>query len=305
MLQEIREKLRILYAKYDTWLRALGKFLLALCCFLVIRKYMGQMEALNSTILLVILALASSFLPLNAIVFFGSILIFGHLYGISIAALAVGGGLMLILLLLYFGLAPGHALALILTPLALALRVPLLIPIAFGLLSTPVSGFGMAAGTIGYYGLKTVLAQAAVGTDSSLSFQDALLADMQSMLTALRGNGEMILTLIALVSVLIVVFAVRGMEMRYAWQTAIGTGIFIYLVVEIFGVFTLDISVPVIELVVGTVVPAAAGIILQLFFFDLDYRRTEKLKFEDDEYYYYVTAVPKRKQERTVDEWTQ
>ena len=29
------------------------------------------------------------------------------------------------------------------------------------------------------------------------------------------------------------------------------------------------------------------------FSFNLDYSRTEKVQFEDDEYYYYVKAVPK------------
>lgn len=30
-----------------------------------------------------------------------------------------------------------------------------------------------------------------------------------------------------------------------------------------------------------------------VFQFNLDYARTEKVQFEDDEYYYYVKAVPK------------
>ena len=32
---------------------------------------------------------------------------------------------------------------------------------------------------------------------------------------------------------------------------------------------------------------------IQFFFFSLDYSRTERLQFEDDEYYYYVKAIPK------------
>ena len=38
---------------------------------------------------------------------------------------------------------------------------------------------------------------------------------------------------------------------------------------------------------------AAVGLVLQFFFFNLDYTRTERVQFEDDEYYYYVKAVPK------------
>ena len=32
---------------------------------------------------------------------------------------------------------------------------------------------------------------------------------------------------------------------------------------------------------------------MKLFFFSVDYSRTENVQFEDDEYYYYVKAVPK------------
>ena len=36
-----------------------------------------------------------------------------------------------------------------------------------------------------------------------------------------------------------------------------------------------------------------AASLVQFFRFNLDYSRTEKVQFEDDEYYYYVKAVPK------------
>ena len=266
---------------------------------------MGYLPLLDNILILLILALVASFLPLNGMVLICFVVILGELYGLSLPALAVGGGLLLLVALLYFGLAPQGALAFLLTPLALVLHVPLAVPVAFGLLETPLSAIGIAAGTVSYYGLKSVIGTEFVLSDPSLSIQEAFIEEMQAMLSNFLGNGEMILTLIALTAVLIAAFAVRSMEMRYAWQVAIGTGIFIYLVLEIFGVFTLDIPVSIPDLVIGVIAAALVGSVLQLFFFDLDYRSTEKLRFEDDEYYYYVTAVPKRKQERSVDEWTQ
>lgn len=38
---------------------------------------------------------------------------------------------------------------------------------------------------------------------------------------------------------------------------------------------------------------AVAGLVLELFLFSVDYARSERLQFEDDEYYYYVKAIPK------------
>ena len=35
------------------------------------------------------------------------------------------------------------------------------------------------------------------------------------------------------------------------------------------------------------------GLVLEFLFFSVNYSRTERMQFEDDEYYYYVKAVPK------------
>ena len=35
------------------------------------------------------------------------------------------------------------------------------------------------------------------------------------------------------------------------------------------------------------------ALVLHFFLFSVDYSRTERVQFEDDEYYYYVKAVPK------------
>ena len=43
----------------------------------------------------------------------------------------------------------------------------------------------------------------------------------------------------------------------------------------------------------GTSISFLLGRVLQFFVFNVDYSRTEKVQFEDDEYYYYVKAVPK------------
>ena len=58
------------------------------------------------------------------------------------------------------------------------------------------------------------------------------------------------------------------------------------------GIF-LEAEIPAIPLVAGTIVSVIVGEILEFFLFHVDYKRTERLQFEDDEYYYYVKAVPK------------
>ena len=47
-------------------------------------------------------------------------------------------------------------------------------------------------------------------------------------------------------------------------------------------------------LIVGNIISLLIAFILQFLFMNLDYARTERVQFEDDDYYYYVKAVPRK-----------
>ena len=53
------------------------------------------------------------------------------------------------------------------------------------------------------------------------------------------------------------------------------------------------LKLSIISALLGAVVTVIVCKIIEFFRFCLDYSRTEKVQFEDDEYYYYVKAVPK------------
>jgi hypothetical protein len=63
--------------------------------------------------------------------------------------------------------------------------------------------------------------------------------------------------------------------------------------VILIGDLMFDTNVSIFGVIVGTVISFLITGILQFFVFHVDYSRTEKVQFEDDEYYYYVKAVPK------------
>ena len=56
-------------------------------------------------------------------------------------------------------------------------------------------------------------------------------------------------------------------------------------------IYDADFSIPGVLL--GSIGGVFVAFVVQFFRFNLDYSRTEKVQFEDDEYYYYVKAVPK------------
>ena len=81
--------------------------------------------------------------------------------------------------------------------------------------------------------------------------------------------------------------------MDYAWYIAIGAGALANILIFLIGDFALNVSGSILGLLLGTVVSVLAASVVQFFVFSVDYSRTRKVQFEDDEYYYYVKAVPK------------
>ena len=70
-------------------------------------------------------------------------------------------------------------------------------------------------------------------------------------------------------------------------------GAIVNIMILLVGDLMFDTNVALFGVVLGTIISLLLTAVLQFFVFNVDYSRTEKVQFEDDEYYYYVKAVPK------------
>lgn len=296
-IYKLKNTFERLYKNWGSYLEALGKFLIAFLLFHQINGRMGALAVLDNIFAELILALFCSFLPMNTAVVISSILILGHLYALSIPALVVGGSVLLIVLLLYFSFAKSEAYAFLLTMLALMLHIPCSIPLIFGLLGTPLSGAGIAGGTVIYYTISVLKEMGGSGAALALAGsagEEAIIDTIRALMDTVLAEQEMILMLIVLLAVFAVVYFSRKLAMKYAWTVAIGAGTLIYLVITLAGCLMLEMRMGILEILVGTLISLLIAAVLELLFFHLDYKKTESLQFEDDEYYYYVKAVPKK-----------
>ena len=125
--------------------------------------------------------------------------------------------------------------------------------------------------------------------DASMDITQKYVQIMKSLIF-----NRLMLAMIAasLVSV-IVVYLIRRLFVDYAWIIAIVAGAVAQLAVVFIGDFVFDVSVPILQLLIGTLVSMAIAGIYNFMIFSVDYTRTEYTQFEDDDYYYYVKAVPK------------
>ena len=291
-LLEIKEQIRGFCSRYEIYLRPVVKSILALVTFLVIRSRLGYMTQINSMTLILVLALSCALLPVNIIVVFAAVLVLLHLYSLSLAACAVCFLVMLVMFLLYFRFLPKKAYYAVLMPLAFAFHIPYVLPVVLGLLNeNPVSILSMVCGGIIYYLLAGITANA-TGI-AEMTEDDSIITKFSDVLKQFVGNREMIAMLAILVLAALVVWFLRRLAVDHAWLIAISTGCLLQLVLSLICDLQLKLGTNMLSVVLGVVLSALVGLVLQFFFFNLDYTRTERVQFEDDEYYYYVKAVPK------------
>ena len=290
-LLELKEKLTRFYGKYDIYITPVIKFTVALTAFLLINHNIGYMEKISSTPIALILALICSILPVGGAVFIGSVLILLDMYALSLEVCIVALILFILMYILYFRFSPKNEYGVLLTPICFGLNIPFVMPVGMGLLRELYSMFSLVCGIVLYFFLNGVKQNET--TLGGVDEKDAATSKIVVALNQLLGNREMYLVLAIMVVTLVIVYIIRKMSIEHAWAVAIIFGILFEAVGMIAGDMVLGISGKTITILAGSIISCVIAFVIQFLFFNLDYSRTERLQFEDDEYYYYVKAVPK------------
>lgn len=289
-LLEIREKIKFLYSRYEIFILPVIKFLLAFLVLNTLNGQMGYMTRLDNIAIVLIVALMCSFLPTGCIILFATLFSLLHMYALSMEVALVGLCVYLVMFLLFFRFAPRDSLVVVLTPLLFAMKIPYVVPLVVGLTCSPVSIVSVGCGICVHFLFQTVIDNApAVKT-----LEDSeIVAKIRLIIDGIVGNKSMMVMIAAFAIAILVVYLIRRMSVGYAWTIAMVSGAMTNIVVLLVGDLLYDINVSVGGVLLGSVLGLAVAKVVELFRFCVDYNRTEKVQFEDDEYYYYVKAIPK------------
>lgn len=277
-------------SKYEVYLKPLMKLIIALASLMMINGKIGYMQKIDSLPIVLMVALMCSFMPMNFIVFISAVFVVLHMYALSLECAAITLIVFLVLFLLYLRFSPKDTLVLVLTPISFALGIPYVMPIAMGLLGTPVSAVSVGCGVIVTY-LINYIADSAT-TLSGMETEE-IAAKVRYIIDGFIDNKAMMLMIAAFAVTIILVYLIRRLSIDYAWTIAIVAGAFVNMMILLVGDFMFDTNVSIPGLLVGSIFAILIAIVVEFFAFHVDYSRTEKVQFEDDEYYYYVKAVPK------------
>lgn len=286
----LKEKLKAIYGKYSMFVDPAIKFLLGFMTFYLLNQNIGFMTKLKNPLIPLALALVSAFVPYGAITFMAAVVLLLHLSSVSFEMMLLMLVVFIIVGILYYGFHPGDSYLLLLTPILFYLKIPYVVPLLAGLSGGLVSAVPVGCGVMIFYVIQYVKQNAGVLTnDASVDITQKYTQVIKSVF----GNQLMLVMIAAFVLGILVVYIIRSMSMDYAWAIAIIAGTVAQLAVIFMGDFIFNVSVSMLELLIGAVLSVAIAGVYTFFAFAVDYNRTEYLHFEDDDYHYYVKAVPK------------
>lgn len=276
--------------KYEVYLKPLMKLTLALASLMMINSKIGYMHRLDNLSIVLIIALMCSFMPMNFIIIVAAAFVLLHVYALSLECAVVVLAAFLLMFLLYFRFSPRDTAVVLLTPICFWMNIPYVVPIAMGLLGSPASAVSVACGTVVYY----LIAYVNESTTTLISMEaEEITAKFRFIIDGMLDNRIMVVTAAVFAMTLILVYLIRRLSVDHSWTIAIVAGSLVNIMLLLVGDLMFDTNVAIGGVILGTAVAALIAAVIQFFAFHVDYGRTEKVQFEDDEYYYYVKAVPK------------
>lgn len=289
-LLEIKQYIRKFYIKNEVYITYVWKFLLALISISVINSKLGKMESITNIAIVLMASLLCAILPPNFIVFMSSLFVVGHLFALAPECALIALIVFALMFLLYFRFSPKDTLLVLLTPLLFFLRIPYLMPLAAGLLGTPASIISISFGLVISFMISFFSSYTASFGGENV---EATAFEFKTVISEIIGHKSMLVMIVTFAITIAIVYIIRRSSINNCWKLAIITGSICLIVTALIGNLVAGTHISFLEVFLGTTVSALMALGIEFFSFNLDYSRTEKVQFEDDDYYYYVKAVPK------------
>lgn len=285
-----REQVKNFYHRYDVYIIPAVKFIFALVTFITINKEIGYDARFKTLPVTLALSLLCAFTPSAVMVLVAAFLAFIHIYFISPIISAIILIFLLIIYFLYARFTPSLGYIILAVPILYFLKIPYIIPLLLGIISTPIAVIPTICGVLVYYVFQVVNSAISVQVNKSV---DDILQLYTNIIDNILGNKQMVMSIVIFALILVVVFYVRRMKVNYSFEIAIGAGALTSILGFLVSDLILDKAEQIIAMILGTIVSALIVYIVQFFQLTLDYSGVEHVQFEDDVYYYYVKAVPK------------
>lgn len=308
-----RRFIQRLLAAADPYSVMAAKALTALAVLLSVNAAFPYRAVLSRGIIVAAAALLCSILPWTYITVFGLIFLLGQLSAMSLEACVFVLVIAVALAVLSYITLPGCGILWALLPVLLSWKIPAAAVLLTGLFGGITAFVSVAAGTVFYYVLKLIADNAPVLTGQSVTAAGEKASTLvQRLLLLVEGvlkNEEMLIALLVLCLTVLLVHLLSRTDVDYARAIAVAVGAVFCPALKLAACSFAEIKVSVGMTVLDAFLGLFIALAVEFLAVGLDYPRTEKVQFEDEDYYYFVKAVPKirlpKEQARTEAEAVQ
>ena len=302
MLVLFRRKAQAVYAEGNTYFVMAAKAAVTLIVLLNVNAAFPYRAFLRGGLIVAAVSILCSILPWSFITVFGLLFLLGQLSAFSLEAAVFVLVLAIALAVLSYVTLPGMSVIWALLPVLFVWKIPLAVPILAGLFGGVTAFVSVGSGTVIYFVLKLIAQNRAVlsGAETVTAAGREAATLVQRLLLLVEGflkNEEMLIVLIVFCLTALLVHLLSRAEVDYAHVLAAGVGSIFAPVLLAVAFRRASVVIPhaALTLVLNALVALLISLAVVFFAVGLDYSRTEKVQFEDDDYYYFVKAVPKMK----------
>ena len=291
---ELRDKLIRLYAKRSKWIQALIRFVSAFLMLQTIKTQIGYIPEIMSLPVVLGISLVCCILPWSVISILMCVLVVLEFLKVSVVVTGFCLFILLCMLMVDLMFAPGYNFIIFFVPLAFFLKLPFLVPLILGLAAPLTAVIPMLFGLLMHFMISYVSSTAGILADTAQSV--GMYEKFVQMIEGVFKNQNLIVFAIAFSFTAAAVYLLRRLSVNYAWMIAVAVGSVLDLVLVLFGIATYTGgTMSVSAVIIGSVISGLIALAVQFMIFSVDYKQTEYVQFEDDDYYYYVKAIPKVK----------
>ena len=289
-LLELREKIRKIYGEYNVYIRPAVKFVVALVSFLMLNISIGYMTKIKNPLVAILLAAICAFIPGEFTILILSVFMLAHLYAISAEFCLIALCVILVMYLLFLRFAPKQGYIIIATVMLCGLKLYAAVPVIIGIGLGVSSVIPVSLGILIYNIIRTASEYESAITNMSVS---DTVQQMSYIAESFVNDRACIVMIIAAVVSIIAIGCIKKLTIDNAWTYALVAGALVEFLILMVGILALNAKLNYISMFLGLVIGVAGGYVCKVLLFSVDYKRTEYVQYEDDEYYYYVKAVPK------------
>ena len=287
---KVKNTIRDFCRKEDELISPLLRFAFSYLLFYSLQKLFGYNELAGKKEVTFLLSILTALLPDGFLFFMAGVVIALHSFSVSLETGIAFVLIFILMYVIYMRFFPKYAYVILMIPVFYILHIPFAAPIIVGLVAG-IGGFVPAVfGVVLYY-----FSQSAAEINRLLAIDSAEneIEALRQLTEVLISNREMYTTSVIFAITVIVTAVLAKFTYNYAMYVAIAGGTVINILGSIFAGYIMQQDVPTDMVVMGSLIGALIAIIIRFGYGILDFSRTERVQFEDDDYYYYVKAVPK------------